>query len=588
MINLNFTFPTECYSDAKLEELIENKNVVSIKQYINTYFFKILNTSTVLYWNALTQNFETVENKTIKDTRLQKDLEVIVNKVPFKIQRWFFSIENPGYKTKHQINQPTIYFDEISKCNIINMFPLLLHVNKERKLFNSYDEDVQDKVNTIWNHIKKIWCSSNEEQFRYAQLWIAYMVSGKKMTSAFYLKSIEGVGKSIIIQFLKNKVLGSKLVLQSSDTEILTGTFNGALARTMLFCLEEAPCSSGQQWKALDSRLKNYITEDEMFVTLKYSDTKQCANNLSIILNSNKDAVLLNVGTRRYFVPDVVNYKESIAYFDNLIAITNIDIIGEAFYFHCLDIVAANLLSNKKFNEQSEIPSTENSKQNINDNQTALYKYIKDEYVLNKIGINKKFKTFCEEFTEYCKTNKLFAKVAKGDIKVKLLTIGIKIDDKSKHHNQNWLVYSKDQLLQIFKNKNLINDLDGYESDDNDDENDIEFLDDDAEINVNQLTGDPSTMQEYKKNNKYQQEEIKRLNEMVTKLKTKLISKKVKSLQQDIECLKEANDRIVSMREKHSNQEVFDIFNELDEKFKRTKKLTSLPGTVYVLDYGDF
>ena len=86
-------------------------------------------------------------------------------------------------------------------------------------------------------------------------------------------------------------------------------------------------------------------------MTLKYSDTKQCANNLSLILNSNKDAVLLTVGTRRYFVPDVVNYKESVAYFANLMAITNIDIVGEAFYFYCLDLVDANQLSDKKFNE---------------------------------------------------------------------------------------------------------------------------------------------------------------------------------------------------------------------------------------------
>ena len=31
MINLNFTFPTECYSDAKLLELIDDKNIERIK-----------------------------------------------------------------------------------------------------------------------------------------------------------------------------------------------------------------------------------------------------------------------------------------------------------------------------------------------------------------------------------------------------------------------------------------------------------------------------------------------------------------------------------------------------------------------------
>ena len=169
MINLNFTFTTECYNDETFVELIDDKNVERIKQYINMYFFKILNTSKVLYWNALTKDFDIVEIKIIKDTRFQKDLEVTVNRVSFKIQFWFFSIENCGYCLQDQINKPTMYFDEISKCNIINMFSLLLHAGKERKQFNSYDKDVQDKVNTLWNHIKHIWCLSSEEQFQYAQ-----------------------------------------------------------------------------------------------------------------------------------------------------------------------------------------------------------------------------------------------------------------------------------------------------------------------------------------------------------------------------------------------------------------------------------
>jgi len=158
MINLNFTFPTECYDDAKLLELIDDKNIERIKQYINMYFFKILNTSKVLYWNALTKDFEFVEDKIIKTRRFPKDLEV--TRASFSVQFWFFSTENNSYYLQDQINKPTMYFDELSKCSIINTFPLLLHANKERKLFNSYDKDVQDKVNTIWNHIKHIcvWC----------------------------------------------------------------------------------------------------------------------------------------------------------------------------------------------------------------------------------------------------------------------------------------------------------------------------------------------------------------------------------------------------------------------------------------------
>ena len=61
------------------------------------------------------------------------------------------------------------------------------------------------------------------------------------MTTAIYIRSQKGIGKSCIIDFLRKSVLGSEVIYQTSDSNILSGRFNGPLQGKMLFVLEEAP-----------------------------------------------------------------------------------------------------------------------------------------------------------------------------------------------------------------------------------------------------------------------------------------------------------------------------------------------------------
>ena len=133
------------------------------------------------------------------------------------------------------------------------------------------------------------------------------MVSGKKMTTAIYIRAQKGIGKSCIIDFLRKSVLGSEVIYQTSDSNILSGRFNGPLQGKMLFVLEEAPCATQGEWKVLDSKLKNFITEHTISIEKKGKDQIDVENFVCFILFTNKNSVVFTHDERRYFSPDVMN-----------------------------------------------------------------------------------------------------------------------------------------------------------------------------------------------------------------------------------------------------------------------------------------
>ena len=89
------------------------------------------------------------------------------------------------------------------------------------------------------------------------------------MRTCLYLTSVKGIGKSIIIKFLAEQVLGNELVYTTSDVTSLVGRFNAPLVGRVLFVLKEAPCASAYDWRILENRLKNYITESMISIERK-------------------------------------------------------------------------------------------------------------------------------------------------------------------------------------------------------------------------------------------------------------------------------------------------------------------------------
>jgi len=274
------------------------------------------------------------------------------------------------------------------------------------------------------------------------------------MRTCLYLTSVQGIGKSIIIRFLAEQVLGNELVYITSDVSSLVGRFNATLGVRVLFVLEEAPCASAYDWRILENRLKNYITENMISVKRKCQDPIKVKNTVSFIINTNNYAIRLSHDDRRYFQPDTSDkYKNNKEYFTKLIRILEDPNVGEAFYMNCIEIAEAN----KDFNEEHDRPRTEKIDENIADNVPSAFRFIKEAFIMKKKGIDMKFKDFYDKYLHFCESNKIQCPLHKLAFAGELKKVRINyIQSSTKHHNAKWVQNTYDQLVSIFLKNHLM------------------------------------------------------------------------------------------------------------------------------------
>ena len=133
----------------------------------------------------------------------------------------------------------------------------------------------------------------------------------------------------------------------------------------MLFILEEAPCATQGEWKVLDSKLKNFITEHTISIERKGKDQIDVDNYASFVLFSNKNSVTYSHDERRYFSPDTSSdMKGNKKYFDEFYKLVGDLEVGEAFYWNCIEMAEANT----KWHEQFNMPVTDEHMRNVSNN----------------------------------------------------------------------------------------------------------------------------------------------------------------------------------------------------------------------------
>ena len=85
--------------------------------------------------------------------------------------------------------------------------------------------------------------------------WIYGVVNFKRTEKAVILFGEEGTGKSMIIKFLENFVIGKHLVLSTANVNCLK-RFNGKFEGKTLLNFEEFPTSSNEDFFNLSDILK--------------------------------------------------------------------------------------------------------------------------------------------------------------------------------------------------------------------------------------------------------------------------------------------------------------------------------------------
>ncbi len=194
----------------------------------------------------------------------------------------------------------------------------------------------------ILSHIKDIWCSSDETAFAYVMCWLARMFQNpqERGHTAIVLKSGEGTGKNIIIDFLT--AAWGRHGITISDSSQVVGKFNDHLSTSVLVFLNEALWGGD---RSHEGALKRLVSDITLEVERKFIPRFEVQNCTHLLISSNNDwAVPVGIDDRRILILDVNESKKgNFAYFKKLDM--EIKDGGDAAFIHMLlnwDIASFN------------------------------------------------------------------------------------------------------------------------------------------------------------------------------------------------------------------------------------------------------
>ena len=382
----------QAYSAEKLEELI-HKSIVERehtfkepKEYLLTYFAQ--STGDLYYEyepsedddDGIIKNREKMEKIWLKFQKSYNYIDSSNKQCKFNIKEWFEKEHKDTFKINADPRAPRFFTSEKTGQKFINLSKGFLH--KNIKKYSSYSAEVKNNVERLISHIKNIWNSGNETQSEICLNFLAHALTGHKMEVALFLKSGEGTGKSLIIDFIINHVIGPDLGVSTPRAQQIM-KFNSILLGKIFLCLEELPTGNKNEWHSVSDYLKDIITGSKIDIEKKYADTIQTINLMSLILlTNNENTIKFGKDIRRYMLCDVSHDRVGDnAYFNSFVKCLTRE-TGEAFFMWLLERYEAT----KDFNP-SECPMTDAKMEMKENNSTPILKYIKREFVATKIGL---------------------------------------------------------------------------------------------------------------------------------------------------------------------------------------------------------
>jgi hypothetical protein len=160
----------------------------------------------------------------------------------------------------------------------------------------------------ILDHIRDVWCSGDEDAYRYVLGWLARLIQQphERGHTVIVLRSGEGTGKNIIVDILVD-AFGDHATV-AVKPEDLTGRFNDHLATSVLVFANEAIWGGNKEH---EGALKSLITDQELPVERKYVPKYRVRNCVHLIMASNNDWVApVGLDDRRFLILDVSEHRK--------------------------------------------------------------------------------------------------------------------------------------------------------------------------------------------------------------------------------------------------------------------------------------
>ena len=203
--------------------------------------------------------------------------------------------------------------------------------NDDSRYFNTWTKfkaDLVDKVDMskidiILNHIKKVWCSDNDEHYNYILSWFKVIFTNPSLKTkvAVILKSSDKqIGKGILINdFLIPYVFGESYSMSIAGLDTITSKFNQILMNKIFINCDELSTIDGSYHQSFDV-LKKRITDRTVKIEIKGGKSFIYPDYCNYLMCTNNDfTIRMEQGDARYFVLDCSPcFKGNFGYFKKL------------------------------------------------------------------------------------------------------------------------------------------------------------------------------------------------------------------------------------------------------------------------------
>jgi hypothetical protein len=397
-------------------------------------------------------------------------------------------------------------------------------------------EEIQPRLNKVYDHIKNVLCSGNEQQYEFFINFIACTFGGRKVRKAIMAISKERTGKGLIINNLIHGILGDQFLKTSSTEDIIkyTKKFEGRL----LLNFDELPVQT--DFKAISDIMKSLITEPDFNCRGIYAEGYQQLNTFNIIITSNNNCINLTQSNNTKYVCLDVSEKMigNYDYFEEMVVIVKCEHIKLAFYNDMME----RFKTLDKWNEDRAMPVSETYMFKVIEALPTFYKYIKEQYILKNKDLCVQTSTFYTKYYEETKD-----RTSKNQIGRYLSAMGIEsIKKSSKTEEGDKIQYynyeaSHKSLFDYYKNKNWIDDK----------VDDIQYTSSDDTTFEHSIFNTKKTEDKIINDDKHIKE-IEELKKQITATET--IKKEMDEMKKEIEKLKKKNDKLTEDKDKYKTK----------------------------------
>jgi hypothetical protein len=185
-----------------------------------------------------------------------------------------------------------------------------------------YIEEVDKKLlEPLLQHIFIVWCNKEQLAFNWIISWFRqiFIDPTTKNGTAIILKSGQGSGKGIIIDFLIKYVFGKRLGSSFSGLSNLTCRFNSSLMDKLFINPDELSAQDGSYHNDFDT-MKKIITDPTISIEIKGGKKFDHPNFMNILGTTNHEhTIKIENSDRRYYVVECSDeFVGNIKYFEKL------------------------------------------------------------------------------------------------------------------------------------------------------------------------------------------------------------------------------------------------------------------------------